>query len=77
MSRASETCGIIMKDLKLQVIWLPGEGKEGGAQKVFEEIMAENFPNSAKDKFKNFSEHQTGQTKEIHIKTHHGHTSEN
>lgn len=26
-----------------------GDGKEGGAEKVFEEIMAENSPNLAKD----------------------------
>lgn len=44
-----------------QITGLPEEeGKEGGAEKIVIEIMAENFPNLVKDLLKNFHEKQTG-----------------
>lgn len=47
VTRISETCEDIRSNI--HVIGVLGEKKEDEAEKLFKEIMAENFPNLAKD----------------------------
>lgn len=63
MNSASETCGDYTKRPNICVIGVPEwEEKEGGAEKSPPEIMAENFPNLAKDKNLQIQEAEKGQT---------------
>jgi len=38
-----------IKCMKIQVIVIPEEEKKKGAEKIFEEIVVENFPNMGKE----------------------------
>ena len=48
MNRTSGICGTIAKCLKFMSLDTQEERRECGAEKIYEEIMAENFPNLAK-----------------------------
>ena len=48
MNRTSGICGTIAKCLKFMSLDTQEERRECGAEKIYEEIMAENFPNLGK-----------------------------
>ena len=53
MNRTSGIYGTIAKCLKFVSLDTPKERRECGAEKIYEEIMAENFPNLAKKSKRN------------------------
>ena len=56
-----------IKHTNIQIIGVPEEEKKKGYEKIFEEIIVENFPNMEKEiaiKSKRHKESHTGQTQE-------------
>ena len=51
----------IIKHTNIRIIEVPeGRGREKASEKIFEEIIAENFPNMGKEIFNQVQEAQTG-----------------
>ena len=62
-----------IKCTNIRIIGVPEEEKKKGYEKIFEEIMAENFPNMEKEIVNQFQEAQSpiqDKPKEKHTKTH-------
>ena len=61
-----------IKHTNIRIIGVPeGEGREQGPEKIFEEIIAENFPNMGKEIVNHIQKAQSprwGKPKEEHIK---------
>ena len=47
-----------IKCTNIQIIWVPEEEKKKGTEKIFEEIIVENFPNMGKKIVSQFREAQ-------------------
>ena len=53
------------KHTNIHTIGVPGEEREKGPEKIFEEIMAKNFPNMGKESFTQIQEAQRVPYKKI------------
>ena len=49
MRTVSETSGTTLTQTNIQIIGVPEEEKKKGTEKIFEEIIVENFPNMGKE----------------------------
>ena len=64
MKRVSENSGTMLKHTNICITGVPeGEEREKGTGKIFEEIIAKNFPNMGKETLTQIQEAQ-----EYHIK---------
>ena len=89
MRTLSETSGTNIKCTNIRIIGVPEEEeKKKGTEKIFEEIIVENFPNMGKEIVNQVQEHRESHTgsaespiqnksKEKHTKTHVNQTIEN
>ena len=65
MKRTEDSLRDLWDNIKCTIIWIigvPGDEKKEGYEKIFEEIIVENFPNMEKEivKFKRHKESHTG-----------------
>ena len=69
----------ICKDSNIRIIGVPEEEEEQEIEKLFEQIMKENFPNLAKEIDMQVQEAQSPKeigSKEKHTKTHHNYITQ-
>ena len=69
-----------IKCINIQIIGVPEEEKKKGYEKIFEEIIVENFPNMEKEIVNQVQEAQSpiqDKSKEKHAKTHTNQTNKN
>lgn len=77
MSRVSETCGIIVKDLKYRSSGSQDGEKTVGSKKGYEEIMAKNSQTQQKTNLRTSVNIEQGKLNICLQVTTHGHISEN
>ena len=69
-----------IKHTNIYIRWIPEEDKDKGPEKIFEEIIAENFPNMGKEVINQVQEAQSprrNKTKGEHTETHGNQTDKN